>query len=175
MKDWVKPFLEQKLKGSYSESAAYYYLVSCLRQYDFGGALGWPVEPFMEALGSVLSDVPEKVFKQISQMENLFFVFTPFPGAEVKVFQLEHDLKAGMLRIVNFPFDTAFMPLKAMRGEVAHELAHIFGEHEVPSDEAEDEADRIVKEWGLGDELDAFRDYEQKQEYVSEMKGGDLK
>jgi hypothetical protein len=162
MKNWVKSFLLQRKplnpERFENEHIVYCELVDCLK-YDFGSGPGWATETFIEIFGSVLSELPEEVFNKIFQMENLFFIFSPFPGAEVKLFQLKNDLKAGALRIVNFPFDSAFMPIEAIKGGVVHELAHIYSEHEISSKKIDDEANGIVKGWSFKEEIRAFKEY----------------
>ena len=81
------------------------------------------------------------------------------------MFRLERDTKAkSWLRIVTFPFDNAFMLYDALKGEIAHELAHIYQELDSPTvwNEIEDEADEIAVSWGFEKEIKEFRDYEKK-------------
>jgi hypothetical protein len=165
MRDWVKPFLLQRKplnpERLENENVVYYELADCLK-YDFGAGHEWPINTLIETFGSVLAELPEEVFNKIYRIENLFFIFSPLPGPEIKIFHLKNDLRAGPLRIVNFPFDSALMPVKALKGEMAHELAHIYKEHEITSEEIEDEANGIAKSWGLEEEIKAFKEYKKK-------------
>jgi len=185
MKDWVKPYLLQKTKDKYAElkdhpdkeevisnkqkelenENAVYYELTYYFNVDFGGGFAWPIDYIMSTFGSVLSDVPKDVFEKLNEMKNLFFIFTPHQGAEVKILRLEQDMKAeSLLKIVTFPFFDAFMPYDALRGEIAHELAHIYQELDsaIGGNEIEDEADEIAVSWGFEKEIKAFRDYEEE-------------
>jgi hypothetical protein len=186
MKDWVKPFLIQRMKEALDEDEelypdrekimdrrkkelededAVYYELTYYFNVDFGGGLGWPIDHMITAFGSVLADLSKDTFEKLSAIKNLYFVFAPYPGAEVKMFRLERDTKAkSWLRIVTFPFDNAFMLYDALKGEIAHELAHIYQELDSPTvwNEIEDEADEIAVSWGFEKEIKEFRDYEKK-------------
>ncbi len=175
MKEWVMPFFlqlqkrrkyrEYKEEKDIPDVAVFYALVDQL-ECDFGGGIGGDVDWFTSLFGSVLADLPEEVFKKIQGMRrNVFFIFTPFPGAEVKIFQMEDRKLEGTLRIVNFPYDSIFMPPVACRGQIAHELAHIFLEHGCGNEEKqneediEDQTDATAKEWGFEKEIGELRDY----------------
>jgi hypothetical protein len=174
MKEWVMPLL-QKLpywKRHYKEvenlpdNAVFYELVNQL-QCNFGNVFGADSAWFTSIFGSVLVDLSEEVFKKIQVMKNVFFIFTPFPGAEVKIFQVEDRQLEGTLRIINFPYDSTFMSPAACRGQIAHELAHVFLEHgcgndenkDQTNDQVEDQTDATAKDWGFEKEIRELRDY----------------
>jgi hypothetical protein len=188
MKDWVRPYLIQELEESFDEAeimyeaerkkliesqvegfqsdeAVFYALVEEFNT-DFGiGILGGAKDRFTNIFGSVLADLPENVFMKLKEMKNLLFCFTPTLGGEVKQFRLEHDLEAGeLLQVVTFPYENVFMPLRAARGEIVHELAHVWAEH-MPSlehEKLEEEADNLPREWGFEKEIEALREYEKE-------------
>jgi hypothetical protein len=186
MKTWVIPYLRQQTIESISrledlseeereelteralervskmrlEDEIYYELTGLLN-CDFGGGLGWPVEVWISLFGFVLAEIPEEVFRKLHSMKSLFFIFSPCPGAEVKVFQLKNGIEEGeTLRVVNFPYeDFESMTRTQLKGEIAHELAHAYLEHILGGpDETEDEADEIAKKWGFEKEIEAMRD-----------------
>ena len=183
MKDWVKPYLiqqieehiggdetfrkqwiENKVESFKSDQAVYWELVEDFN-YHFGFGLGGEKDYFTTTFGAVLADLSQEVFLKLKEMRNLFFCFTPMPGAEVKQFRLEDDLRAGeVLQIVIFPYASAFMPPMAIRGEIAHELAHVWLEHRSTTEheKQEDETDNLAREWGFVEEIEALRQYEEE-------------
>lgn len=183
MRDWVKPFLIQDLQKTFDEikwaseeekkdffkrkvqefenkEAIYYRLPDFLNTY-FGGAIGHPQETFIHAFGSVLADLPKEIFDKLRQMKTLFIAFCSFRSAEVTFFEAGQDIKADdRLIIAIFPYASSFLSYKALRGEIAHELAHVYAEHLIPDKikfgaEAEDEADELAKNWGVEEEINA--------------------
>jgi len=183
MRDWVRPHLIQRImdeiksdpNGSeetkeemiklrskeieHEELEVYSELMGEL-QYDFGRGIAGEKIYFEDNFGEVLSNIPEEAFKKLSQMKNLFFLFTPHEGATWRTIPLNDDLKATEgLKIVNFPFATVFKSPKAIRGTVVHELAHIFAEHDLWKEENENEADEIARSWGFEEEIKALNDY----------------
>jgi len=183
--NWVKPYLIKELRDKISrfskqpeeikrkwirlrskdfkdQNVVFMHLIDSL-QHEFGGGLGRDSQRFSESFGSVLADLPEDVFRDLCATKNVFFIFTPFQGAEVKILRSESGIKKDQtFRIVNFPYASIFMPHSALRGEVAHELAHVLLTHESVSrdlDKMEDEADRVASNWGFRNEINALRDY----------------
>lgn len=205
MKDWVRPYLLKALTKSINriskqrnwhseeekkewielkstefeeminnEREVFFRLSGSL-QCDFGIGLGENLI-FAEIFGSVLAELPEEVFKKLCGMKALFFIFTPFPGAEVKIINLEKGIRKGeTLRIVNFPYASIFNPPLVTRGGIVHELAHVFLEHDYVEnpdpDKWEDEADELPKKWGFEKEIKAMRDYyaELEKERIMEI------
>lgn len=179
MKDWVKPFIiqeftnslnrigkseeekkekiEQKTKGLENDEVIYYELINLL-QCDFGDGLAGDSKDFTMMFGLTLADLPEETFRKLYRMKNVFYIFTPFPGAEVKILNLDENIQEEQLKIVNFPYDSIDMTRKALKGEIAHELAHISLEHITGEDEMEDEADKTVRSWGFEKDLKALKD-----------------
>ena len=181
MRDWVKPFLVQKtqdeiekelghkIKEGWREryamqlrrdKAVHYQLTNCFNT-DFGfGGLHGPKERMVYTFGSVLADLPEEVFKKLYASKNLFLSFSPNPGAEVKVFFPEHDIKAGeRLQLVVFPYEGGLMPPEALRGQIVRELIHVYHENEFSVHEMAEKTDEIARIWGFEDEIKALRDY----------------
>lgn len=183
MRDWVKPFLIQDLRnildetmedGSEkekwiklkiehemnSEESMRVGLVNFVN-YDFGPVIGFGWS-FTEAFGSVLADLPEEQFKKLISMKSVFFTFTPNPGAEVKQFKINSDIKEGeMLQVVTFPFVASSMPFMAIKGEIIHELVHVITGIGGTVKE-EDKIDPIAIEWGFKEEIKAYRNYEKE-------------
>ena len=185
MKDWVRPFLIEKLKEALKdmeegkekeewiklkieneiddEDSARIELVDHIN-HNFGYGIGGYNWEFTEIFGSVLADLPEEVFKKIQGMKGVYFIFTPNPGAEVKT-PVSDVRKGSQLRIVNFPYQSIFMPTMALRGEVVHELAHVYQEHAGgSSDKIEDKTDELAKSWGFEKEIKALREWEIREE-----------
>lgn len=182
MKDWVKPYILQRIaeyvdkvvktepekeqwlalksKALEDEEILYYELTSYLNCH-FGKELGDPQEYFYKVFGSVLADIPEEVFKKLCGMKNLIFTYTPHPGAEVKIFELVRDLKEGNLQVVTFPYGSGFAPHKALRGEIVHELVHVYTGLGAIIDQ-EDQIDSIAIEWGFGEEIKATKEYKKQ-------------
>lgn len=135
----------------------YHELISCLNCH-FARELGYTEGFFYNVFGSVLADLPEEVFKEICSMKNLFFVYTPYPRAETKIFQLKNDITERTLQIVIFPFDSDFLPSMVLRGEIVRELVRV---HRGLVDvvEQEQRIDAISKEWGFREEIEALREY----------------
>jgi uncharacterized protein with GYD domain len=183
MRDWVKPYLLKKFtEGAYQhikdekhrqqslehrmkqlevDNTVYYELVGCLK-YDFGGGFGGDQDTFITLLGSVLADLPEEVFKKISEMKNVVYFFASFPGVEVKLLTVDENMKGERLKIVVFPHESMYMPFDAIKGEIAHELARIFWEHDPANDDYDkrkDEANEVAKKWGFEKEIEALRKY----------------
>jgi len=140
----------------------YHELISCLNCH-FARGLGYTEDFFYNVFGSVLADLPEKVFKEISSMKNLFFVYTPNPRAETKIFQLTNDITGRTLQIVMFPYDSDFLPSMVLRGQIVRELVRV---HRglVDAVEQEQRIDTISKQWGFGEEIEALREYRRGRE-----------
>jgi hypothetical protein len=191
MKSWVKSFLLQEerqridehFKGKDQETKemildtriqelqgqeAIWLELSDFFNADFGGGISGPGHKFKCVFGSVLAEMPKNVFNKLRGMKNLFIAYClMMGGAELKFFDLEHNMKVGeRLIVVVFPFETASRSFDVARGAVAHELAHVYAEHLIPGklkgyDEAEDEADQIAKNWGFDKEIEALRQFHQ--------------
>lgn len=197
MKDWVKPYILQRIAEYVDELAKeesekeqwltlksraledteilYYELTSYLNCH-FGRELGDPQEFFYKVFGSVLADLSEEVFKKLCGMKNLFLTYTPNPAAEVKIFELEYDIKEGNLQVVTFPYSSGFLPPKALRGQIVHELVHVYTGLGAIVDQ-EDQIDSIAIEWGFGEEIKAAKEYkkqiqlrERRQPFVVEKR-----
>jgi len=184
MKDWVKPYILQRIteyvdkvaktepekeqwlalksKALEDVEILYYELTSYLNCH-FGKELGDPQEYFYKVFGSVLADIPEEVFKKLCGMKNLIFTYTPHPGAEVKIFELECDVREGNLQVVIFPHGSGFVPPKALRGEIVHELVHVYTGLGTIIDQ-EDQIDSIAIEWGFGEEIKATNEYKKQMQ-----------
>ena len=183
MRDWVKPyllkkftegaeqhikdkksrqqFLEQGMKNLELDAAVYYELVHCL-EHDFGAGFGGDQDTFITLFGSVLADLPEEVFKKISEMKNVIYFFFPNPRAEVRLLTIDKNIKSERLKIVVFNHASMYMPFDAIKGEIAHELVHIFLDHDPVHDDydkREDEVDEVAKEWGFEKEIAALKKY----------------
>lgn len=179
MKGWVKPYILQRTSESVGQlvedepdrdqwlalkskaledrEILYHELTSYLNCH-FGRELGDPQEFFLKVFGSVLADLPGEVFKKLCGVKNLFFTYTPHPGAELKAFELNHRIDEGNLHIVAFPHSSGYLPQRVLRGEIVHELAHVYrGTVEVV--EEEDQIDAIAVEWGFEREIKAFREH----------------
>lgn len=173
MRRWVKPFLREMLNQRYHkwpdrkkkiegeigfEYGIWHGLTDCFI-YNFGVGLG--TEDFLiGAFGSVLSDIPKKVFEELRRKQNVFYIHTPNDGAEVKVYWLDKGIRKGeRLSIVNFPYISEFMPSLAVRGEIVHELAHIYREDPYNTFENDVKTDKLAQKWGFQKEIKAMRDY----------------
>jgi len=186
MKDWAKPYLlekfskeanqkfkdekkrqqhlERRSKSIETDDAVHRELVDCL-PHDFGTSFGGDQDTFIRLFGSVLADLPEEVFKKISEMKNVVYFFIPFPRTEVKSLKVSKNLKGMPVKIVIFTHESMYMPFDAIKGEIAHELVHIFSEHDVNNDDydkREDEIDEVAKEWGFEKEIVALRKYHEE-------------
>jgi hypothetical protein len=176
MKDWVRSFLiqefidslggpgkseegrEKKIKQKTKElenSELAYEELANLMQCDFGNAPAGESSVFSAIFGSVLADLPEDVFKKLSEMKNVLYIFTPFPWAEVKIFDLSASIKEGQIRIVNFPNNSLDMTQKALKGEIAYGLARVLSGLKGSEDES---ADETLRNWGFEKELKALKD-----------------
>jgi hypothetical protein len=140
----------------------YQELISCLN-CDFGKELEHRHGFFHTVFGSVLADLPEEVFKTLCSMKNLFFVYTPNPRAETKLFELKNGITEQKLQVVLFPHDSDFLPSMVLRGQIVHELVHV---HTGLMDmiEDEDQVDSIAIKWGFEEEIKRFRDHSSKRE-----------
>ena len=179
MKDWVKPYLQKKYRGTIRQNekwegrSAYYELTDEF-EHNFGYGIGGDADWMISCFGSVLADLPKGAFDKIRRTKNLIFLFTPNPGAEVKQIHPEKTIKAGdLLQIVTFPYGMVSYPPGAARGSIVHELAHIYLGHtpacETPEgyEEREDKADEITKGWGFEEEIQAIKEY--YEEYFKEV------
>ena len=102
------------------------------------------------------------------------------PGAEVKIVSFDHTVKKGeLIRIVTFPYyDSLCKSKEEIMGAIAHEIAHIYAEHDYVKcaeegrthEEIEDEADRLAIEWGFAKEIDAMREREKEEAGTLVMK-----
>ncbi len=183
MRDWVKPyllekfteaanqhakeeqlkqeFLDQRTKDIEHDEPVYYELVGCLK-HDFGAGFGGDQDTFIKLLGSVLAELPEEVFKKISAMNNVVYFYMPYPRAEVKLLTVNENMRGQRLKIVIFSHESMYMPFDAIKGEIAHELVHIFLEHDPAHDDydkKEDEVNEVAKKWGFEKEIAAFIKY----------------
>ena len=109
---------------------------------------------FKECFNSVLADLPEEVFDKLQSLKGLFFIF--IPGAEEKTIETKRTLNTGgMLRIISFPYEDD-CDLDIKRGEIAHELAHVYLENTYGGvKEIELKADAIAIQWGFKKEIKA--------------------
>jgi hypothetical protein len=176
MKDWVRSLLiqefidslgypvkseegkEKKIKQKTRElenPELVYEELTNLMQCDFGNAPGGESSVFTVIFGSVLADLPEEVFRKLSEMKNVLYIFTPFPWAEVKIFDLSAGIKEGQIRIVNFPNNSLDMTQKVLKGEIAYGLARVLSGQKGSGDES---ADETLKNWGFEKELKALKD-----------------
>jgi hypothetical protein len=149
----------QELEKSKEEYHIWYDLTYCFN-YNLGsGGLG--ADDYMiGAFGSVLSNLPKSAFDKLRKMENVFYIHTSNPGAEVKLFVLEKDIKKNKwLKIVNFPYDSEFMPLEALQGEIVHELAHVSLQHKTNSLEEDIKTDKLAEKWGFHAEIKAMKNF----------------
>ncbi len=189
MKDWVRLYLlekhtellaeldydeskkkistEYKIKELEHEEAVYCDLADLFNTHFGIGGMGGPSYSFTVRFGSVLADLPQEAFVKLCGMKNLVFTFNANPGAEVKQFNFEHDIHipAGeMLQVVVFPYENEFMYFGAARGEIVHELAHLYLEHTatIEHEKQEDETDNLAREWGFEKEIEALREYEKE-------------
>ncbi len=184
MKDWVKPYILQrtgeyvddlvkdgsekeqwlalKSKALEDEEIAYYELTSYLNCH-FGSYMSDSQEFFYTVFGSVLADLPEQVFKDLCGMKNVFFTYNSKPGGEVKAFELEHDITQGNQQIVTFSYSSGSLPKMVLRGEIVHNLAHVYSD---PGGvvEGEDQIDSIALEWGFEKELKAVKEHNREME-----------
>jgi hypothetical protein len=189
MKDWVKSYLmrdkekanpdmqfkdpsEEEILSHESneienEEATYHEIAHYLNIHFEASGIGGDRGFFTQVFGSVLADLPWEVFKKLSETQNLFFTFTRNPGAEVKQFILEHDLKAGQkLHIVTFPYASILLPtIDAIKGQIAFELAYVWAEcNGHRTDELEQEVEEIARSWGFEKQINALRRYKAKTE-----------
>ena len=152
MKDWVKLLIKNVEEKEKHE--IYRELVD---KFDF--KYGTYLESVVvDLIGSVLADLPESVFKKLSEMKNLYIC----PGSDSRgtVFNLKlnRDIKAGeTITILAITPEYLFDDFLELRGVVAHELAHIFAGHTQASQEIEIEADEIASSWGFEREIKASR------------------
>ena len=187
MKAWVKEFLIErhdklikKIQESESSSIEwikedrYFYsqslddeeycfaeLLDCLNCH-FGIHSDTFEHIFRRHFVSVVAELPQKVLEHLCSMKNLFFTFESNPAPEIKFLYAKQDIKAGdRLYIVNFPFTTITMNDLALRGTIAHEIAHLYKHLDIPSpdDSVEDEADEISRKWGFDAEITAMKKY----------------
>jgi len=184
MKDWVKPYILQRTaeyvdglvnQGSEKEQwlalkskaledpdILYHELTLCLNCH-FGREIGDPQEFFYKVFGSVLSDLPEEVFMKLCGMDNLFFTYNPNPEGEMKVFEVDHEIPGGNLRVVTFPYCSGFLSPNALRGEIVHELVHVY-KGVVDIIEQEDQINSTAIEWGFEEEIRAAKQYKERRQ-----------
>ncbi len=198
MRDWVIPFLledrekllDETMRNEEDKKFAMEHFKEEIKSdeavfselvYDFntnfGFGLGGPAWSFTVIFGEVLANLSKDVFLKILNIKNLFFTFTPNPGAEVKHFNLdeeEHDPKNwDRILVVTFPYESYNLPLEVMKWEIAHELAHIYAGHTFSDgDKIEDETDEIAKGWGFEAEKKAYDEYFRELYEEQTMKGG---
>lgn len=186
MKDWVKPFLLKESQRfmnemGFKEDIRQFTITNFEREIasdegiwnilsehlncHFGiGAMNPDILWFTCAFGSVLADLPEEVFLKIRSMKNVFYTFTPNPGAEVKHFVFDEDDRIenwDRIIVVTFPYEVSFMPPITAKGTIVHELAHVYAhpDQAVSNEKMEDEADQLPIDWGFEEEIKAMRDY----------------
>jgi hypothetical protein len=172
MQSWVKPFLKKILKEQFGNPKPTFELnyesfIHCVLAGRFNIHFGGFGESdfFMELFGSVLVRLPKYVFEKLLQMSNVFYVFTPHDGAEVKSFNLGEDLRKGQkIVIVDFPYSSIITRPVVARGVIVHELAHIYKGHTLSSRKREIETDQLAKSWGFKKEIRAVRDYWKEKE-----------
>ena len=190
MKDWVKPYLmrgkakvcpdgqfkdpsrkedivEDESMELENEEGVYDEIAHHLNVHFGARGVGRDRGFFSQVFGSVLADLPWEVFNELCEMKNLFFTFTRNPGAEVKQFILEHDVKAGQkLQIVTFPYASILLPMiDAIEGQIAFQLAYVWAESNGHrTDELEQEVEEIARSWGFEKQINALRRCEAKTE-----------
>ena len=114
---------------------------------------------FGSLLRKVLSRLPDSVFDRVT--EDIWFVLdVGFLAANVPYKQTlpasggPITLTVDMVIIYKRAFE---LDDKALQGLIVHEIAHTFVEDAyVNHAEVEDKANRLVMEWGLGEELQAL-------------------
>lgn len=147
--------------GQFGEESVSRSLADLLNlHFGIGGHLGGQ-DYFAVLFGSVLSDLPKDVFLELRSRRNVFYLFTPNEGSEVKHFFF--DEKWDHVIVVNFPYALSEMDdTMAAKGSIVHELAHVHSHSDSPvsSDEREDEADKIAIDWGFGAEIEKMREFE---------------
>lgn len=119
--------------------------------------------PFAEVFGSVLADLPEKVFKKIRSMTNLFFFsIPPNMGMHLGI-KLTKPLKKEMHVVLLNEATSWVFPRLAVRALIAHEIAHAFrrdGLVRPPDKESkqrmETQADRLLKDWEFTKEIESL-------------------
>ena len=176
MKDWVKTFLTSKLyreaKGKWgkslptdskrelvtrelekltaTETGIYYALIECLQCY-FGEEADVNVAAnFPQLFGSILTDLPEEVFSKLSRMKNVFFLFNPVRQTWAALFKLKEAIPEGeTLKIVNYFYQTPYMPKKAAIGEIVQGLIMAYYDEDL----SEDRMYEVAKNWGFGEEI----------------------
>jgi len=192
MRDWVKSFLLEEIRNTINELApnisdfekeewfnlssqelnkedGIFVELTRFFNTNIGGGIVGPGWVFTCAFGSVLADLPKDVFDALREMKNLFIAYCELGGAQVKWFDPEHDISVGeRIIVVVFPESTGFYPLPALRGVIAHELAHVYARHVMPEklnmgDKAEEEADALARSWGFEAGIDALREMEKER------------
>ena len=127
-------------------------LAHCL-QCTFWDSEGYNRGQFTELFGSVLGRLPAAVFKKILEMNNVFFLLAPPVLGNVTGFQSPNLIQKGeMILVVSFPSQWyGLYTDPAMKGLIAHELAHVV----CPADCSltEEEIDEIVESWGFRKEI----------------------
>ncbi len=173
MKEWAKDWVGELLMQHWSASDVQSLIerdeevytrleweLNC--DFGLGGGLNDDSLNFSMAFGTVLADLPKEAFLKLREMKNVFYTFVPLPMAMVKTFPLEEKLKAQSIVVVTFPH-FLLMPEDALRGQIAHELAHVYLGHTQGGQKIEDEANNLVKEWGFHKEWEAWYTFEAEQ------------
>jgi hypothetical protein len=114
MKEWVKPYLFKNLMNmfykiskqpaelkakwielkpkEFEEPESVFCDLTDFLQRDFGYGLAENLT-FKKIFGSVLADLPFEVFEKLCGMKNVFFIYSPMQGSELKVFHLEKGMR----------------------------------------------------------------------------------
>lgn len=169
MKDWVVPLLrslrpEFVSERCYEEELAQpvfvWRRIANLLIHDFAS------DSMVELLGSILSDLPKDAFLKILEMCP-FFILAKSAG----FCQMIHSDRPDIPLVIFSQGELMPMNLSERRGCIGHELAHLslghlsrsFSLDDPYRDRQEREADDLVREWGLQNEIDAVRAYLKKQ------------
>lgn len=177
MKDWVKTFLTSKLyreakskwgkdiptdskremvtieleRLTTTETGIYYALIECLQCYFGEEADANVAANFSQLFGSILVDLPEEVFSKLSRMRNIFFLFNPIRQTWGALFKLKEAIPEGeILKIVNYFYQTPYMPKKAAKGEIVQGLILAYLGEDLKS---EDMMYEIARTWGFSEEI----------------------
>lgn len=160
---------------------------------DFTAVTGNPEAKMRFVFRSVLEDLPEKVFQELMEIKYFAFLYTPFPGFEVKRALFEYAINGHSMKVITIPYESCFLSYAVLRAEMVLALARIYSEHipmgteamvkSVPKGsgkeegkeqkseenwfkEAMQDTDRLPIEWGFKAEIEALREYREEMQEI---------